>query len=226
MDRAREQAIADVKRVLGMEDHTDEVLLARAQAALGEERASRCQELLNWAPNRRRWDALASIAALVAGTERLGVEWWLRPHQQYAFWRTGSVGESPETVLARGYMRDSPVEHTCSCLPELAHWIVDDAADADWGSPIAYADLNGIKTSDCIRLPPKVRVGSQFLAWFEPGGRVDVEVVLRAACGTPEQERGGCRRGKLGSELGETRHHDLADVLWAWGILHGGGSFP
>ena len=82
--------------------------------------------------------------------------------------------------------------------------IADAAADAEWGAPIGFVDLNHPATDDRVKLPTGAKAGDRLSAAWDAGGRVAVRVV----------DRGGF----LGSRLEEHWYHDAAEVAWAWSI--------
>ena len=219
MQRTRVQALADIGRVLGLPGYSNEALMARAAIVLGQERADRCAQMVEWASSDRRWSAMSAIAALVAGTDQLGRDWWSQPLAASTFLRRPAAA-TPDDLLATGHVPGGDRD-AGSCLPDLANWIMDDATDAEWGAPLAEADGND-PMPDTVVLPASAVVGQRFLAWFDPGSRVEVIVVDRTVPATAQQERSGRRRGPLGSDLGEWRIHDVAEVEWAWGIMSGG----
>lgn len=219
-ERTRLAALEIIRRELDLGGCDEAGLVAIARDVLGESRAARCVELIDMAPPARRWAALSATAALVAATRRLGPSWWSRALPPYPFW-PGRPEMSPDEVLQLGHVRDTGPEDAGSCLPELAYWAMDDAADADWGRPLASADLNSF-APDTVVLPAGVQAGQHFIAWFDPGSRVDVHVVEREASATDAQVARGFRRGSLGSQFGDWRIHHVADLEWAWGVMAGG----
>ena len=218
--RARLAALEIIMRELGLDGCQEEPLFTLAGADLGESRAERCIELIELAPAARRWAALSATAALVAATRRLGPAWWSQAFQSSPFWPRRPELAADE-ILGLGHVPGESREDAGSCLPDLANWAMDDAADADWGRPLAAADLNSF-APDAVVLPPDARPGQVFIAWFDPGSRVDVHVVERDAVATDAQVERGFRRGSLGSQFGDWRFHHVADLAWAWGVLAGG----
>jgi hypothetical protein len=188
--RARERAL----QLLGAADLTDAVLHDLAMDALGAERASRLSQLVRRAPITRRADALASIAALIVGTRRLGVDWWTNEDEEIppgSFRRPGS----PDRQLS---------DEGDGVLTDLEHWIADAAADASLGLPIDYVDLNNPRSEDRVKLPVGATVGDKYVAAYDPGSRVEVIVVPRG--------------DGIGSRLGATIDDPAVEVAWAWAI--------
>jgi len=196
---SRRAALRIIRELLGLEGPDVFALLTAAESALGAARTKRCWELAGESP--RKDYALASLAALVVGTRRLGEAWWPKP-------RRSSVEIIP---LGEGSPPDEALAWTCKEWPTplevLSMWIASDVADDLWGPAVAYVDLNSIATSDRFPLPPQAKVGDRVVAAFDPGSRADARVV----------ERPG---GRLGSELDldSLRHSPPVELEWAWGI--------
>jgi hypothetical protein len=150
------------------------------------------------------------VAAVVVGTRHLGVGWWARPHRRADRPGEWQEGPPPGEVLVSGVVpsrwRSAPV------LEVLAWWSADDVADALWGPPVDFVDLNSTRSTDRIALPRDARPGDRLVAAFDPGSRVDADVVRRAD-------------GTLGSELDITscRHSPPAEASWGWAIATGNG---
>jgi hypothetical protein len=128
----------------------------------------------------QRATATAHVAALIVGTRTVGDEWWQ------------STGDG---LLAAG---------DDDALAAVAHQIADACADERWGVPIGEVDLDDPRTEDRVALPAGAEPGDAFVASFDPGCRVVVEVVERD--------------GIVGSVLGDLRSDDAADAEWAWGM--------
>ena len=121
--------------------------------------------------------ATGAVAALIVGTRALGMGWWTSAHD--------------ERLRADG-------------LETLGGVIADAAANAEWGAPIGFVDLNHPATDDRVKLPAGAKAGDRLIAAWDAGGRVAVRVV----------DRGGF----LGSRLEEHWYHDAAEIAWAWSI--------
>jgi hypothetical protein len=202
-ERNRRFAADEARRVLRISELSTDVLFALAAEVLGRERADRCLLLARRARLSRRSSATSAVASLIAGTRALGLEWWSRaPRDQPADGRRAQR-ESPDALLATG-AGDGEAP-----LTDLASWMSDDAADAEWGRPIDYVDLNDPRGHDRVTLPAHAKPGDRVVASFDPGGRVWVDVVER---GQPP---------RIGSCLAEHDYHPVAEVAWAWGIATG-----
>jgi hypothetical protein len=202
---ARKQAAT----LLGADELTPPVLLGLAEQLIGDSRARRLMALVRGSQLTRRADALACLAALVVGTRELGPVWWSEAGDELRPDGTWRPRGKPDAVLADG---DN------EALRRLASWIEDAAADAAFGRPIDYVDLNDPRADDRVRLPADAEPGRRYVAAFEPGGRVQVEAVARNDDPPLGSEASGTRRGRLGSRLGSTMSHATAETEWAWSM--------
>lgn len=85
------------------------------------------------------------------------------------------------------------------------------------GTAVDYVDLNDPRPEDRIVLPGGVTPGDRFVAAFDPGSRVWVDIVQWDHSDLLAEERGH-RRGLIGSKLAE---HDICEVSeagWAWAV--------
>jgi len=169
----------EVLRLLGIDEAGAHELFELAADVLGARRAGRCSELVRRASLTLRAHATASVAALIAGTRELGETWW------------EATGD--ELLAAGG--DDDP-------LAVLGSQISDACADERWGAAIAEVDLNDPRSDDRVPLPADARPGDDYVASFDPGCRVVVEVVERD--------------GVLGSVLGDLRYDATSETRWAW----------
>lgn len=217
LERSRKAAIAEVERLLGIVDPTVDRLVGVAATVLGQDRAKRSIELARLAPLTRREVPTSAIAALILGTQEIGVEWWTRPHEDLKQGGQWVERGTPDGLLESGHA-EWTAEHGGSCLDRLGQWISDDAADKRWGRPVDYVDLNDLRVDDRVVLPAGARVGDRLTASWDPGGRVWVDIVERQTPADPEAERRGLRRGRLGSRLGESWYNDVEKARWAWGV--------
>jgi len=217
LERSRQLAAAEARRLLGISELTQEALFELAGEVLGHARAQRCLELAFLAPLSRRSIPTSAVAQLIVGTRAVGPEWWSRmPETWVADLRRVHTG-TPDALLTVGHDVLNSDEDGGSCLAALANWVADDAADAQWGRPIGYVDLNDPQADDRVVLPEHAKPGDRFVASFDPGGRVWVDVVERADSIDP-LEKGENRQRSIGSRLAEHKHHDSAGAGWAWAI--------
>jgi hypothetical protein len=100
IDRSREAAAGEAKRLLGLAVLTEEALFELAGVALGAERAARCLELARLAPLTDRSWATSAIAALIVGTRTLGTDWWSTVHRELAVDRRWIASGTPGELLA------------------------------------------------------------------------------------------------------------------------------
>ncbi|MER7131678.1 hypothetical protein [Streptosporangium saharense] len=177
-------------------------LFGEARAVLGAERVTLCADLARGVPLTRRSAELAALAALLVGTRDLGERWWSRAR--------GEKLPSPDEVLRTATAIDPWTDLTV--LEMLAAWIADDAADEQWGRPVAATDLNSWQAEDRVELPGGVRPGERVLVSFDVGGRLDAVVVVR-----PDDT--------LGSNLDfhSLRYSRPAEAQWSWGVAAGLG---
>ena len=160
-------AASEARRLLGIAEISEHTLFTLARRELGEDRAAACLALARLAPLSRRSMATGAVAALIVGTRALGIRWWTSAHD--------------ERLRADG-------------LETLEGVIADAAADAEWGAPIGFVDLNHPATDDRVKVPTGAKAGDRLIAAWDAGGRVGVRVV----------DRGGF----LGSRLEEHWYHD------------------
>ena len=214
-DAARPNAIAQVSRRLGIEP-TVEALLDLSRRELGEGRATRLLELARLAPLTRRNWATAVIAQLILGTRELSLEWWATAHEEQVMARQWDSRGTPDALLEAGHASSGGREITGSCLDQLGCWIADDVSDKRWGRPVDYVDLNDSRRDDRIVLPDGARAWDRYVAAWDPGGRIWVDIIERDTPPDPEAERRGRRRGRLGSRLGDFWYDEI-EALWeAW----------
>ena len=180
VDESRAFAREEVRRLLGLDEPAPDALFELAADELGAQRAAGCSERVRRAPLTQRATATAHVAALIVGTRTVGDEWW------------ESTGDG---LLAAG---------GDDALAAAAHQIADACADERWGVPIGEVDLDDPRAEDRVALPPGAEPGDAFVASFDPGCRVVVDVVERD--------------GIVGSVLGDLRSDDTADAEWAWGM--------
>jgi hypothetical protein len=202
---ARSEARRLIRDLLGEERPTAEVLLHEAGAVLGEKRAARCVELAKEAPLTRRSAELASIGALLVGTQGTGPGWWGDSR--------GGKLPAPDEVLAANTAIDPWTDLTV--LEMLAAWIADDAADELWGPPVGVVDLNSWQAEDRVDLPAHAQAGQRLVVAFDAGGRLDAMVIERSD-------------GELGSNLdfAALRYSRPAEAQWSWGVAAGLGPHP
>jgi hypothetical protein len=227
-EKTRRFALAQIKRVLGMAEPTTDRLFAKARTVLGQDRANQILELARLARLSDRWMSVSALAALVAGTQALGPEWWTRPHEALTPTRTWETLGIPEALLAAGH-GDLATEDGGSCLALLGLWIADDAADNDWGRPTDRIDMNDPRSVGVVAAPAAASAGDRFTVGFAPGARVWVDVVdldadAEGAVGEARGAGGAVGAGgasgrpRLASRLAERKYHDVALVQSAWSI--------
>lgn len=186
VEQSRAFAREQVERLLGLDEPDASALFELADDVLGERRAARCLQLVRGAPLTRRDHATASVASLILGTRRLGAQWW--------------DGAGDELAAAGGD----------GALDALGRRMCDDCANERWGEPIGEVDMNSPGGEDRVALPAGATAGDVFVASWDPGCRVVVEVVDRD--------------GVIGSLLGELRFDETADIDWAWAMASGAGT--
>ena len=191
-----------MQNLLGEELPTAEALIRDARSILGGDRTDRCIELALGAQLTRRSSELASLAALVVGTEDLGTVWWQSPR--------GGKLPAPDEVLGTAAAIEPWTDLTV--LEMLAAWIADDAADALWGEAVADVDLNSWQAEDRISLPEDAKAEDRLVVHFDAGGRIDALVTRRGD-------------GTLGSNLdfSSLRYSRPAEAQWSWGVAAGLG---
>jgi hypothetical protein len=183
LERSRAFAREEVARLLGID--VDPLQLADLAAGeLGPQRVAHCLRLAARARLTRRAAATAHVATLVVGTRALGETWWT------------STGDARLAAAGAG------------ALEGLAARISDDCADERWGAPIGEVDLDDPRADDRVGLPAGACPGDTFVAAWDPGCRVVVDVV--------ERDDG------VGSILGDVRYDDTAEIAWAWGLAAAG----
>jgi hypothetical protein len=207
-EKARREALKIVDQFLGIQPSVAG-LLEIAASTLGAARVGRCLERVRESRLTRRSYALASLAALVVATRKLGDSWWRRPRHPSD--KPGYQQQPPpDELLATWRPTDQPQSPTA--LEKIAQWAASDVADALWGAPVDNVDLNSLEAADRIAVPPGARVGDRLVVAFDPGSRVDAVVTRRSD-------------GSLGGELDldSTRHSPPAEVEWGWSIACGIG---
>ncbi|MBB2911732.1 hypothetical protein FHS43_003005 [Streptosporangium becharense] len=199
---ARTEARRLIHDLLGEERPGAALLLREASGTLGADRVARCVEFARAAPLTRRSTELAALAGLLVGTRELGEEWWRRER--------GGKLPAPDEVLRDSTAVDPWTDLTV--LEMLAAWIADDVADAIWGRPYAFTDLNSWQAEDRVRLPGDAVPGQRIVVSFDAGGRLDAVVLRR-----PD--------GGLGSNLDfdSLRYSRPAEAQWSWGVAAGLG---
>jgi hypothetical protein len=103
-------------------------------------------------------------------------------------------------------------------LSRLGSWAADDAADAKWGRPIDFVDLNDPRADDRLHLPDGIAAGDRVVASFDPGSRVWAAIVRRDEPYEAAPDREGYRRAGLGSVLAEHEIINVAEAGWAYAI--------
>ncbi len=215
-----------VSEFLGLSDLSTDALFHLATEVIGLARSNRSLELSRLAPLSRRWAATGAVAEFIAGTRLLGVEWWIRPHDEMVFHHESGLRSSvcwedrgtPDEYLSRNENVPIPGTYQRTILETLGDWIQDGAADFQWGRPIDFVDLNDMSGKDRVLLPELANPGDRFVASIDPGSRVWGEIVEWNDEPDPSAEQLGYRRGRIGSKLGK---HDICDVSeagWAWSI--------
>ena len=199
----RQEATRIIRERLGI-DMSMSALVSLAKQVIGEERV-RCVEL--WVRRERltrRVDGFGALAALVDATNVLGPAWWSRAHHRFDTPGEWLDGPAPDQVLSSFETKDGSL-HWPTPLISLEWWASDDVADQVWGTPSGFVDLNSQQPSDRFALPSTARVGQRLVLSFDPGSRIDAEVVARDG-------------GALGSELisDSIRQSSPSEVAWAW----------
>lgn len=215
MPEVRDDAARQARELLGVTDLSTTTLFSVAGSVLGEPRSATCLRLARHVRLTRRAHATSAVAQLIVGTRALGIEWWSRVHQDLSAQATWLDRGTPDERLMAAVPSAREAE---SILSSLGDWIADDAADARWGRPIDYVDLNEHAADDRVLLPEHAVEGDELIAAFDPGARVWARVVGREPASDPALEKQGRRRRGLGTVL---THHDfinVADVGWAYAI--------
>jgi len=158
---------------------------------------------------------MSTVAEVIVGTRDLGMDWWLRPHQEMTGPGIWLSRGTPDELLAAA--PDSPNDAERQ-LTHLGSWAADDAADTKWGRPIDFVDLNDPRADDRLHLPEGVAEGDRVIASFDPGARVWAAIVRRDKSEDAAQDREGYRRNGLGSVLAEQEFINVAEVGWAYAI--------
>lgn len=223
---SRQRAAEMLPALLGIPHASTESLFELASDVLGQSRTGRCLELARLARLSRRWAATGAVAEFIAGTRLLGEAWWRTPHLEMVIGANPGVQRrvirwedrgTPDAYLARPQPPPKPGGHGPTILERVGCWIQDDAADLQWGRPVDYVDLNDPAAEDRILLPADARPGDRFVASFDPGSRVWVDIV-RWDQPDPIAEQRGHRRGLVGSRLAEHEICDVSEAGWAWGV--------
>jgi hypothetical protein len=216
IEDSREVARQQVHDLLGISPNTTQ-LFDLAATTFGQIRADRCRELASRAPLTRRSMACSVVAQLIVASRHLGSNWWEGEHEHMDAPGHWTLAGTPDLLLERG-TDVADYSSVGSSLGLLGDWACDDAADAEWGRPIDFVDLNDPRPDDRVWIPEDARVGDRLTASYEPGGRVRVEVVERRS-EDPILEELGHRRGHVGSHiLAEVLCCEAADAGWAWGM--------
>jgi len=215
MADTRGKAAEQARVVLGIHDLGTTALFHLADAILDPRRSARCLELVRLVRLTRRCDATSAVAELIVGTRDLGIDWWSRVHQEM----TGPgrwVGRgTPDELLATAPGSASEAEMR---LNRLGDWASDDAADAKWGRPIDFVDLNESGADDRLHLPDGITERDRVVASFDPGSRVWAAIVRRDKPDEAAQDREGYRRNGLGSVLAEHEFINVAEIGRAYAI--------
>jgi hypothetical protein len=221
----RQRATEMLSVLLGISRASTENLFDLASQVLGPSRTERCLDLSRLARLSRRWAATAAVAEFIAGTRLLGQTWWERPHLEMVIGKDRGAQHrvirwedrgTPDAYLARPQPPDHGVRGP-TILESVGYWIQDDTADHQWGRPVDYVDLNDPAAEDRIILPADAKPGNRFVASFDPGSRVWVDIVQWDQPDPRAEERGN-RRGLVGSKLGEHDICDVSDAGWAWSV--------
>jgi hypothetical protein len=221
IESTRELAEQQVRDLLGIDANTTQ-LFNLAAKTFGHIHADRCRELAGWARLTRRSMACSSVAEVIAASRRLEANWWEVERDHMNVLGHWELGGTPQALLERG---SDPKDLLAvgSSLGLLGSWACDDAADAEWGRPVDFIDMNDQRPNDRVRLPEGVRVGDRLLVTYEPGCRIWLDVVEHNA-EDPALENLGLRRGRLGSVLvGDYLSCEAANAGWAWGMATNGG---
>jgi hypothetical protein len=140
---------------------------------------------------------------LVLGSQRLGEGWWRSQHLALSVAGEWTEVGVPDEVVVLG--RHGNVAYASSdLLTCLGYWMEDDAADAEWGRPVAYVDLNDPRTLDRFTLPADAKVGDRLVLSFDTGARVWADVI--------EVD------GVAHSSLGRWDHVAESELAWEVGI--------
>jgi hypothetical protein len=215
MADTRGKAAQQARDILGIDDLGTTELFHLADTILDPQRSARCLELSRGVRLTRRSAATSAVAEVIVGTRDLGIEWWSRPHQEMTGPGIWLGRGTPDELLAAS--PDSPKDAEQQ-ITRLGYWAADDAADAKWGRPIDFVDLNDPHADDRLHLPEGVAEGDRVIASFDPGARVWASIVRRDKPDEAAPDRAGYRRNSLGSVLGEHEFIDVADVGWAYAI--------
>jgi hypothetical protein len=208
-------AANQARDILGIDDLGTTALFDLADAILGPRRSAKYLELSRLVRLTRRSVATSALAEVVVGTRDLGIEWWSRPHQEMSGLGIWLSRGTPDELLTRAPGSASEAEMR---LSRLGDWAADDAADARWGRPIDFVDLNDARADDRLRLPDGIAAGDRVVASFDPGSRVWAVIVRRDKSDEAAQDREGYRRNGLGSVLAEHELINVAEVGWAYAI--------
>lgn len=216
-----------ISAVLGISEVSAESLFDLAAEALGQPRAGRCLELCRLAGLSRRSAVTSAVAELIAGSRQLGEAWWGRPHHEMVTGHAPADGNrrvigwedrgTPDARLAQPGLAPEPGIYRPAILENVGCWIQDDAADLQWGRPVDYVDLNDFEPADRIVLPEGAQPGDRFVASFDPGSRVWVDIVRWDHRDLLAEQRGH-RRGLIGSKLAEHDICEVSEVGWAWAV--------
>jgi hypothetical protein len=220
MHAVRQRAAKQVHDLLGIDVETDQ-LLDLAKQTLGGTRADRCAELAGRARLTRRSMACASVAELIVAGRRLGTAWWNRQHRDMNPQGAWEAVGMPESLLNDCDTAMDPLG-VGSALGLLGMWACDDAADDEWGRPVAYVDLNDPHPDDRVTIPADAIAGDRLVASFDAGCRVWAEVVERDEVESEHLVSNRRRRGSLGTVLVEHHCCDAAEAGWAWGLATSG----
>ena len=230
-DHVRSKAASMVSELLHLTDLSADALFGLAVEVLGSSRTGLCLAIARLAPLSRRSIVTSEVAELILGTRTLGESWWTRSHEEMVIDRD-RIGSypvrwegrgAPDLLLAAGQAEATVSSFRSSTLTILGNWISDDAANARWGRPVDFVDLNDGGGTDRILLPPSAQAGDRFVASFDPGHRIWVDVVEWNEIPDPEAERMGLRRGRIGTRLNGHEIDDVNNVGWAWAIATDGG---
>lgn len=211
----RNQAAQQARRILEIDDLDPTALFRLADTILDPRRSARCLELSRLVRLTRRSDGTSAVAEVIVGTRDLGIEWWSRVHQEMTGPGRWLDRGTPDELLAvaPGSMSEAEMR-----LSRLADWAADDAADAKWGRPIDFIDLNDPVADDRLHLPDDITEGDRVVASFDPGSRVWAAIVRREKPYEAAQDREGYRRNGLGRVLAEHEFINVAEVGWAFSI--------
>src|SRR5450759_2061160 len=211
----RDNAAHQARSIIGIDDLGATSMFRLADAILDPRRSARCLELSRLVRLTRRSDATSAVAELIVGTRDLGIDWWSRVHQEMTGPGKWVDGGTPDELLVAAPGSASEAEMR---LNRLGDWASDDAADAKWGRPIDFVDLNDSGADDRLHLPDGIAEGDRVVASFDPGSRVWAAIVGRDKPDEAAQDREGYRRNGLGSVLAEHEFINVAEVGWAYAI--------